>query len=130
MTAERIDPMRDALQRGRAPSKWTMSRRDEIAKAIGVRVAGVRRHIGLTQRQVASAAGIQKNTVSMIERGMHELHASTLMQLAGALGVPETVLLVGLKWRPGESTFEISDVETCLHLLSELCAGSAREPFA
>jgi len=42
--------------------------------------------LGLTQREVASSAGLSLNEVSRLERGKHGPRLSTIQALAGALG--------------------------------------------
>jgi transcriptional regulator with XRE-family HTH domain len=59
---------------------------DPIAE-IARRIVAARERIGLTQADLAAAAGVAKNTVSRIERGEYEPAVSTLLALAKALAV-------------------------------------------
>ena len=58
----------------------------------GLRRLRLRR--GLTQQQLASRAGITREQVSRLERGVHAPRYTTLFALSGALGVPVSRFLV------------------------------------
>ena len=47
-----------------------------------------RKKLGLTQKEVADAAGIAPNYLSQIEHGIREGKGETLLKLAQTLGVP------------------------------------------
>ena len=57
----------------------------DINAEIGARLAEVRRHYGLTQRQLAKAAGVTLTTIQNWERGRHAISAKRLGPLADAL---------------------------------------------
>jgi transcriptional regulator with XRE-family HTH domain len=57
----------------------------EIDAEIGARLAEVRRHCGLTQRQLAKAVGVTITTIQDWERGRTGLPAKRLGPLADAL---------------------------------------------
>jgi putative transcriptional regulator len=63
-----------------------LSTPDPIAD-IARRIVAARERLGLTQADLAAAAGVAKNTVSRIERGEYEPAVSTFLALAKALGV-------------------------------------------
>jgi transcriptional regulator with XRE-family HTH domain len=57
----------------------------DIDAEIGARLAEVRRHCGLTQRQLAKAVGVTLTTIQDWERGRTGLPAKRLAALANAL---------------------------------------------
>ena len=56
--------------------------------AFGLRVRLLRVRLGLTQQQLADAAGLSRNFISELERGAHSLDLLRADHLARALGVP------------------------------------------
>lgn len=59
--------------------------------AVNVRAA--RKRAGLSQEEVSAASGIHVTEVSRIERGLRDPRVSTMLRLAGALGVPASALV-------------------------------------
>src|SRR5438105_370867 len=60
---------------------------------LGAQLRELRERAGLTQQQLATRAGLSWSTVAHIEQGRKpDLRVSTLVRLAGALGVPPTEL--------------------------------------
>ena len=59
----------------------------------GKRLAQLRKRAGLTQQELAVAAGLYFTTISRIERGEHQPHMDTLQALATALNVSTADLL-------------------------------------
>jgi transcriptional regulator with XRE-family HTH domain len=53
----------------------------------------VRKQAGLTQEQLAHAAGVDRTFVSMVERGINQTSIRVLFRLAAALGVSATELI-------------------------------------
>lgn len=53
----------------------------------------VRKQVGLTQEQLAHAAGVDRTFVSMVERGINQTSIRVLFRLASALGVSATELI-------------------------------------
>ncbi|MGW6912618.1 helix-turn-helix domain-containing protein [Kitasatospora sp. NPDC054939] len=54
----------------------------------GQRIAAIRRHHGLTQRELADLAGISPSHVSHVEQGHRQATSTVLAAIARALGVP------------------------------------------
>ncbi|WP_035462118.1 helix-turn-helix domain-containing protein [Alicyclobacillus macrosporangiidus] len=61
----------------------------------GSRIAQLRRARGLTQAQLASAAGVSASTIAMYETGRRTPDPEQLDKLAAALGVPPDQLKSG-----------------------------------
>jgi len=55
----------------------------------------------MTVRQLAEASGVNKDTISAVERGLRRPHSMTLAKLAEALGVPVDELEAPPKPEPG-----------------------------
>ena len=71
---------------------------------IGRRIAQLRHRAGMTQRQLAEAAGLNhKTAVSKLERDEHWPSWRTLSNLARALGVPVEELLKPVEPEPEET---------------------------
>lgn len=54
---------------------------------VGARLRGRRKQLGMTQSHLAEALGVTFQQVQKYERGANRVSASTLYELAGALGV-------------------------------------------
>src|SRR3990170_696431 len=61
--------------------------------AFGQRLRLARKRMGLTQVQLAARAGVNQGFLSELERGRRGASVSTVRALAGALGLPEGVLV-------------------------------------
>lgn len=62
-------------------------KRKEIRQRIGMRVAALRKHAGLSQEQLSEKAGLQRTHVSRIEKGRYSLNIETLQAIAEAIGM-------------------------------------------
>src|SRR5438128_7878585 len=60
----------------------------ELRRAIGERLASLRRESGQTQEQISSQAGRRKSWLAKIERGQRSLLFSEAVELAELLGTP------------------------------------------
>lgn len=58
-----------------------------------------RKEAGLTQEQLAGEAGIQRNYVSLIERGINQPTVGMLFKLASALRCPPSALIADVEER-------------------------------
>ena len=75
-----------------------MDRRERIARTVPLRA--LRETLGLTQQDVAAAAGMQQSEVSRLER-RGDYHVSTLRRIVAALGGKlEIVVRLGKKRIP------------------------------
>ena len=61
--------------------------------AFGQVLRTLRRDAGLTQEQLALAAEVERNFVSLIERGVNQPSVRTVFKLAQALGVPASTMI-------------------------------------
>jgi DNA-binding XRE family transcriptional regulator len=64
--ARAIDPERDSAER---VAQRQQMRERMLASVTGVRLAEIRRQLGLTQTQLAEAAGLSQARISQIENG-------------------------------------------------------------
>jgi len=60
-------------------------RKDQALKLLGQRVAAIRRERGLTQEQLAEAAGVSRNHIADIELGARNTGVWSVLLLARAL---------------------------------------------
>lgn len=56
------------------------------SKRIGERVTALRKEKGMTQEELANAAGLQRTHILRIEQGRYDVRLSVLSAIAGALG--------------------------------------------
>lgn len=66
----------------------------EIGEAFGKVLRQKRKEAGFTQEQLSYEADIQRNYVSLIERGVHQPTIAVLFKLASALGCSPAQLIV------------------------------------
>lgn len=67
--------------------------RVDTGKALGARVAQMRKQLHLSQEDLAKAAGVHRSYLSEIERGARNISLDVLERLAAALGVELPALL-------------------------------------
>jgi transcriptional regulator with XRE-family HTH domain len=72
----------------------------DILHAFGERLRKLRLHAGLSQEELAHAAGLSMRYVSDVERGTRNLGLRNTHRLAVALGVPLSTLFKGVGERP------------------------------
>ncbi len=75
-----------------------MSRQSETKqlKALGNRIATVRRERGVTQEQLAELTGFTSITIGYIEQGRRSPRIATVFKIAECLKVPVAELFKGL----------------------------------
>ena len=64
-----------------------MNESTQILKALGKRIAYLRKQKGMSQEDFADASGKMINTISNIERGLSDPKVTTLMSIAKALDI-------------------------------------------
>ncbi len=74
--------------------------RKELAEIFGENVRSARERRHLFQKTLADAAGLSREGLSYIERGIHETTIETMLSIARALQVTPEVLLGGIAWKP------------------------------
>ncbi|MDX6601679.1 MAG: family transcriptional regulator, regulator of sulfur utilization [Solirubrobacterales bacterium] len=80
------------------PPRVPVANRGELAEAFGESVRSARERRHLFQKTLAHAAGLSREGLSYIERGIHETTIETMLSIARALQVTPEVLLGGLAW--------------------------------
>jgi transcriptional regulator with XRE-family HTH domain len=64
----------------------------ELRRAVGRRLRLARRLVELTQEEVATAAGISRSMVALVEQGTHGIDVYRLRRMAAAVGMDLTEL--------------------------------------
>jgi transcriptional regulator with XRE-family HTH domain len=82
------------------PPRDPVARRKELAEIFGENLRSARERRHLFQKTLAHAAGLSREGLSYIERGIHETTIETMLAIARALQVPPEVLLGGIAWEP------------------------------
>ena len=72
---------------------WVVSIKAQEKGGESIRLATVRKDKGLSQEQLATAAGISRITVARLEAGKASPTLKTLERLSSALGVPVNELI-------------------------------------
>lgn len=65
-------------------------------RQFGQRVRDLRRKKGLSQEELADAAGLDRSYTGGVERGERNLSFLNILKIAAALGVPPSRLLEGV----------------------------------
>lgn len=73
------------------------------AIAFGLVLRHLRREAGLSQEQLALEAGIERNFVSLIERGINQPTIRVIFKLAGALKVDPSAMLKAVEQNVAET---------------------------
>lgn len=72
-----------------------------VAAQFGRNLAAARRAAAQSQEETAVGAGLHRTEIGLLERGERMPRIDTMAKLAGALGVPPSDLLAGIRWNPG-----------------------------
>jgi transcriptional regulator with XRE-family HTH domain len=65
----------------------------ELEVALGKVLRALRTQAGLSQEQLALEADLQRNYISLLERGLNSASIKTLFKLAGVLGTSPSQML-------------------------------------
>jgi DNA-binding XRE family transcriptional regulator len=77
------------------------ARSNEVAQRFGDNLRRIRRRKGLSQDELAARASLHRTEIGLLENGQRVARITTMIQLAGALGVDPTELIAGIGWSPG-----------------------------
>lgn len=77
------------------------ARSNEVALRFGENLRRVRRRAGLSQDELAARASLHRTEIGMLENGQRVARITTMIQLAGAMGVDPAELIAGIAWSPG-----------------------------
>jgi len=69
----------------------------DLRLTLGRRIRGLRLRRGWTQEELAFRAGLNKATMSDIERGKSDAAFSSLCKVSGAFGMTVAKLLIGVE---------------------------------
>ncbi len=83
-----------------APPRDPVTSRKELAEIFGENLRSARERRHLFQKTLADAAGLSREGLSYIERGIHETTIEAMLSIARALQVTPDVLLGGISWEP------------------------------
>jgi transcriptional regulator with XRE-family HTH domain len=72
-----------------------------VAERFGENLRRLRRRQGFSQERLAGQASLHRTEIGLLEHGERTCRIDTLIQLAGAMGVPPGELLDGIDWIPG-----------------------------
>jgi transcriptional regulator with XRE-family HTH domain len=75
--------------------------RNEFRHRLGQNIRRLRRARGLSQEQLAVAAGLHRGTVHVIENGHREPRAETVVRLSAVLECDPGRFYEGIEWIPG-----------------------------
>jgi len=70
---------------------------DNFISSMGNRIYSLRKHLRLSQEELAEKADTTKQTISLAEKGKQELRAGNVAKIADALGVSTDYLLKGIR---------------------------------
>jgi transcriptional regulator with XRE-family HTH domain len=71
----------------------------------GVNLRKARRAAGITQEELGFRCDLHRTEISLLERGGREPRLTTILKLAGALGVTPESLCAGICWNERTQRF-------------------------
>jgi ribosome-binding protein aMBF1 (putative translation factor) len=83
------------------PDDDRKARSREVALRFGENLRRARRRAGISQDELAARASLHRTEIGMLENGQRVARITTLIQLAGAVGVEPAELIAGINWAPG-----------------------------
>lgn len=75
----------------------------QFAVEVGHRIRRRRLAEGMTQKELSMRADLHRSTIISIEKGRSALYVSTMILIAGGLGVSLDEILGGVEWVPAPS---------------------------
>jgi len=95
-----------------------MNETTQTLKALGKRIANLRKQKGMNQEDFADVSGKMINTISNIERGLSDPKVTTLMSISKALGISIDELF--LETKQEQSAEELpSNISAILQILKK-----------
>jgi transcriptional regulator with XRE-family HTH domain len=88
-----IHPTCREVERARVPEDVTADVSENYAKMLGDRVTSLRKKRGLSQKQLATKAGVSSSTISRLEKGEGIPGNDSIRQIARVLEVEDVTLL-------------------------------------
>ena len=84
-----------------------MSRKEPTAlgERFGANLRRSRHRGGLSQQELADRIGMNRASVSVLERGLRLPRIDTILMLAAGTSVSTRVLLEGMEWRPARRVY-------------------------
>lgn len=73
-----------------------MAEASEVLPAFGARVAELRKARGMSQADLAAASGVDRVSISRVERGLQDLGVVRVVALAEGLGCEVAALWAGI----------------------------------
>lgn len=73
-----------------------------VARHFAANLIRCRSQAGISQENLAFAAGCHRTEISLLESGARTPRIDTLVKLAGSMGIEPSELLKGIAWNAGE----------------------------